>query len=123
MKVDLKEMCGGAMQEKFQNSFEKVMENLQDVNTPYKDKREIVIKLAFAQNEQRDNVIVDISVKEKLAPQGGVTMQLAVGKDLRTGKVIAEEYGSSQLKGQMSIDDGMEDDAETGKVVNFRKEK
>ena len=31
-KVDLKEMMGGALQAKFQHSFERVMENLQDRN-------------------------------------------------------------------------------------------
>lgn len=51
-KIDLREMVGGALQDKFQHSFERVMENLQDRNTPYKDKREIVIKMAFVQNEQ-----------------------------------------------------------------------
>lgn len=50
-KVDLKEMIGGSVQEKFQHSFDRVMENMQDVNTPYKEKREINIKMTFVQNE------------------------------------------------------------------------
>lgn len=128
MKADLKEICGGAIQEKFQHSFERVMENLQDVNTPYKDKREIVIKLTFAQNEQRDNVLADIKVTEKLASQGALSTQFAVGKDLKTGKIYAEEYGN-QLRGQMSMEDAetvAKVDLETGEViegnvVNFRK--
>lgn len=120
MKVDLKEMVGGALQEKFQNSFDRVMENLQDVNTPYKAKREIVIKMTFAQNEARDNVMTSIKVTEKLAAQGELTTQFAVGKDLRTGKIIAEEYGN-KLKGQLEF--GEEVDMQTGEVLDFRKVK
>lgn len=123
MKIDLKDIASGALQEKFAHSFEKVMENMQDVNTPYKDKRQIVITMTFVQNEQRDNVVADISVKEKLAAQGGFTTQFAVGKDLRSGKVIAEEYGK-QLRGQLSIDDPDETiDSETGEVIDIRKVK
>lgn len=66
--------------------------------------------------------MAEITVKEKLASQGSLTTQFAVGKDLRTGKIIAEEYGK-QLRGQMSLDEEMEVDKETGEVVDFRKVK
>lgn len=128
-KVDLKEMMGGALQAKFQHSFERVMENLQDRNTPYKDKREIVIKMTFAQNEARDSVVASVKVQEKLASQGELITQFAMGKDLRTGEVIVEEYGN-QLKGQTSMDTSTvaNVDMETGEVledtvVDFRKVK
>ncbi|CDA90562.1 putative uncharacterized protein [Firmicutes bacterium CAG:238] len=129
-KIDLREMVGGALQDKFQHSFERVMENLQDRNTPFKDKREIIIKMTFAQNEQRDNVVASVKVTEKLASQGELTTQFAMGKDLRTGEVIAEEYGNNQLKGQMALDTKVAKvDMETGEVleeetvVDFRKVK
>ena len=126
-KIDLREMVGGALQDKFQHSFDRVMENLQDRNTPFKDKREIIIKMTFAQNEQRDNVVASVKVTEKLASQGELTTQFAMGKDLRTGEVVAEEYGSNQLKGQMMLD-ASQVDPETGEIaeetiVDFRKVK
>ena len=38
--MNLKDMVGvRALQQKFQNSFERVMENMQDENTPYKDEK------------------------------------------------------------------------------------
>ena len=128
--MNLKDMVGGALQQKFQTSFERVMENMQDENTPYKDKRQITITMTFVQNEQRDDVVCDIAVKEKLAMQGGLKTHFSVGKDLRTGKVAAEEYGN-QLKGQMSMDDAAENiatvDMETGEisedVIDIRKAK
>ena len=128
--MNLKDMVSGALQQKFQNSFERVMENMQDENTPYKDKRQITITMTFVQNEQRDDVVCDIAVREKLAMQGGLKTHFSVGKDLRTGKVVAEEYGN-QLKGQMSMDDAAENiaavDMETGEisedVIDIRKAK
>ena len=126
-KIDLKEMVGGALQDKFQHSFDRVMENLQDRNTPFKDKREITIKMTFVQNEQRDNVVASLKVTEKLASQGELVTQFATGKDLRTGEVIAEEYGHNQLTGQMLLD-ASQVDPETGEIaeetiVDFRKVK
>ena len=130
------------MQEKFEKAFEKVVENMQDVNTSFRIKRGINIKLSFSQNEMRDEVLCDIDVVEKLAPQAAMRTQFAVGKDLRTGELYAEEFGK-QIKGQMSINDyvdpepqkteqkveevnGKTVDTETGEivtdtVVDFRK--
>lgn len=69
--VELQELVGGALQEKFSKSFEKVVDNLQDVNTSFKTKRKITITLDFTQNENRDDVSVNVSVVEKLAPSNG----------------------------------------------------
>lgn len=131
-KVELKDLVGGALQEKFGKSFEKVVENLQDQNTSFKVKRKITIELSFDQNEARDDVSVSVDVKEKLAPQAGMKTSFYIGKDLRTGEIYAEEYGK-QIKGQMRLEDLQSEqkvvDTETGEVltketstvVDFRK--
>lgn len=113
-KVELKELASGALQEQFGKSFEKVIENLQNPNTPYKNTREIVIKLKFTQNEQRDDVKCGIQVTEKLAAQAPTETSFAIGKDLKTGELYAEEYGR-QVKGQTTFDD-IDVDQETGEV-------
>ena len=129
--VGLQELVSGALQEKFNKSFERVVENLQDTNTPYKNKREICIKLKFTQNEMRDDVSCEVDVTEKLAPQAGMRTGFCIGKDLKTGEMFAEEYGK-QIKGQMAFEDYKEPtcvsnvDPETGEileetVVDFRK--
>ena len=103
-QIELQEMVGGALQEKFAQSFEKVIRNLQDVNTSYKVKRAITIKLSFSQTESRDDVVVDIDVVEKLAPAAPIRTQFAIGRDLETGQIYANEYGKG-VKGQMSVKD------------------
>ena len=106
-KIKLEDLKGGALQEQFAKSFEKVVENLQNPNTPYKNVREITIKLKFFQNEKRDDVKVDIQVAEKLAPQAPMETSFTIGTDLRSGQVYAKEYGS-QLRGQLTMEDVQE---------------
>lgn len=138
--IKLEELVGGALQEKFSRSLENVVENLQNPNTPYKNKRNITIKLTFEQNEARDDVKVNIDVQEKLAPQTPLQTSFAVGRDLKDGNLYVEEYGK-QIKGQMNLAqvynqantqeiDGKTVDTETGeikeepgKVVDLRKVK
>ena len=124
-KVELKEIIGGGLQEQFDKAFERIVENLQNPNTPFKNSREITIKLKFTQNEKRDDVKCAVQVSEKLAPQAPMETAFSIGKNLKTGELYAEEYGK-QVKGQMSTDDIeapkviMGDntvDTETGEVI------
>lgn len=123
-KIKLEDLKGGALQEQFAKSFEKVIENLQNPNTPYKNVREITIKLKFVQNEKRDDVKVDIQVSEKLAPQAPMETSFTIGTDLRSGHVYAKEYGS-QLHGQLRMEDVQEPEpaqetVSDDNVVDFR---
>ena len=83
-KINLQEIVGGQLQAKFERSFEKVIENLQDPNTSFKVKRGITIKLDFTQNEDRDDVSVSVMISEKLAPQQDMNTKFYIGKDLKT---------------------------------------
>ena len=67
-KVNLETFAGGALQEKFDETFERVLKNMQDPNTPYKNKRSITIKINFTQNEDRNDTGVEVSVEAKFAP-------------------------------------------------------
>lgn len=128
--LNLKDIAGGALYEKANDAMQRVLENMQDPNTPYKAKRSITIKLGFVQNESRDNTAVDISVETKLAPASPVQTMMAIGKNLKNGEVYAEEYGK-QIRGQMSFEDlevsGTQQigedtvDTETGEVIGNKK--
>lgn len=120
-RIELKQLVGGALQEQFAKSFEKVVENLQNPNTPFKNSREINIKLKFTQNEKRDDVKCGILVAEKLAPQSPMETSFSVGKDLKTGELFALEYGK-QCNGQVTMDDLNREenpvvDTETGEIL------
>lgn len=121
-KVGLSGLTGGALQEKFDRAMESVINNMQDPNTPWKNKRGITIKLVFEQNKDRSDATVNISVETKTAPVKQITTRMAVGKDLETGDVFAQEYGN-QIRGQMSMDPSTGEVKETGNVLDFRAAK
>lgn len=126
--LKLQELAGGALQEKANAAMKKVLDNMQDPNTPWKNKRSITIKLSFSQNEDRDDTEVELSVDTKLAPVSPVRTRMAIGKDLNTGETFAQEYGK-QIRGQMSLDldppvQKIGDDTvdtETGEVIDNDK--
>ncbi len=117
LHVDLSELAGGQLQEKFDREVTRVFKNLQDPNTPYGDSRKIVITISFKQTEMRDDAKVDISVISKLASVISAKTYFAMGKDLKTGEVLVNEYGR-QIPGQMSIAD-MEDEGPEGREKRF----
>ena len=131
--LSLKDLANGALQEKADAAMRKVLENMQDPNTPWKNKRQINIKIAFVQNEGRDDAAVEVSVDTKLAPVSPVVTRMAIGKDLMSGKTFAQEYGR-QNRGQMSLEDystrkdaayqqidGETVDTETGEIIPENK--
>jgi hypothetical protein len=129
MEISLHDVAGGALQEKVNQAFEQVMKNMQDPNTPWKNKRKINLTLTFIQNEDRTDCTCDISVDTKLAAVKPVSTKFCTEKDISTGEIFAQEYGPG-IRGQMSFEDveqNTEDktveidgnivDTETGEVV------
>ena len=103
-EINLDDLAGGELGEQFQAAAQKVVENLLDPNTPYKNKRGITIKLTFEQTEQRNDVTVGVQVETKLSPRSPIKTQMAIGKDLRTKELFVEEYGKG-IRGQIKMDD------------------
>lgn len=127
-KVNLEKFAGGALQEKFDDAIDQVLKNMLDPNTPWKNKREINVKVTFEQNENREDVAVDVSVVAKLAASKSIGTRMAIGRDIKTGETYAEEYGN-QVRGQITIDEyqkqqeAEDDSAKVGSVVDFRAAK
>ena len=127
--INLDDLAGGELGVQFQAAAKKVIENLLDPNTPYKNKRGITIKLTFEQNEQRNDVTVGVQVETKLSPRSPIKTQMAIGKDLRTKELFVEEYGKG-IRGQMRMEDlptdgngnilieGKTADPETGEIID-----
>ena len=118
LNIDLENIAGGELAEKFEDAMKKVVANMMDPNTPYKNKRKISINLSLEQNENRDDVAIECTVNTTLAPVKSATTRMTIGKDLRTGELYAEEYGS-WIRGQAKIQD-YED--ETGNYVIEQKQ-
>jgi len=104
LHVDLSELAGGELQAKFDREITKVIENMKDPNTPYQEARSVTIKISLKQTELRDDAKVDISVNSKLAGVISAKTNFAMGKDLKTGEVLIQEYGK-QIPGQLTFAD------------------
>ena len=126
IEISLDKLAGGELGEQFQEAAKKVIANMLDPNTPYKNKRGITIKLTFEQNESRNDVVVGLAVETKLAPQAPIRTNFSLGKDLRTGDLYLQEYGKG-IRGQASIEEyrgpdgnysiaGTKVDPETGEI-------
>lgn len=120
LHIDLAEFAGGMLQEKFDREITNVIENMQDPNTPFKEKRAITITVAFHQNEKRDDAKAEISVKSKLASAISAKTNFAMAKDLKTGEVMAREYGK-QVPGQMSLGDMGQENTPSPKMVQMAR--
>ena len=123
--VNLATFAGGQLQQKFNMAFRQVLANLQDPNTPYKNKRKICVEISFEQNEERDDAVVSVGVTTKLASVSPTKTSLLMEKDLDTGEIFFQEYGK-QVAGQMNFTTdenrniSVEENAD-GNVVDFRK--
>lgn len=104
LHVDLSQLAGGTLQEKFDREITRVIDNMQDPNTPFGEKRKITINISFVQNEMRDDAKIEISLNSKLAVVISAKTNFAMGKDLKSGEVVVNEYGK-QIPGQMSFSD------------------
>lgn len=104
LEINLDDLVGGELGVQFQAAANKVVENMLDPNTPYKNKRGITIKLTFEQNEERNDVAVGVQVDTKLSPRTPMKTNLSIGKDLRNGQLYVKEYGPA-IRGQIHIQD------------------
>lgn len=110
-QVNLEKFAGGALSQQVSRAINQAMRNMQDVNTPSKDKRKVLVEMTFEQDEKREDVQVLINVKTKLASTIPSKTKFYVGKDLDTGEVNFQEYGNKDtMKGQMEMNQ------ETGQI-------
>lgn len=120
LHIDLSELAGGELQAKFDREITRVIQNMQDPNTPFGDSRGVTISIVLKQNEMRDDAKIEISVKSKLAGVISAKTNFAMGKDLGTGDVLVSEYGK-QISGQLSFSDAPQEneDDQAGKVMRL----
>lgn len=120
LHVDLSQLAGGTLQEKFDREITRVIDNMQDPNTPFGEKRKITINISFVQNEMRDDAKIEISLNSKLAGVISAKTNFAMGKDLKSGEVVVNEYGK-QIPGQMSFSDLGQKEEDPQKVTPIQQ--
>lgn len=118
MGMRLNEIGGGALAEMFDRAYKKVLLNLKDPNTSFKESRKIVITLTFREDEMRNNADMTVKVETKLAAAIPFQSKIAFGTG-RNGEVVSEEYGAPE---HYQDSEPEENEAPAGTIKKFRKE-
>ena len=122
MNIDLNKLGNGALQSRFNREMEKVVKNMKDPNTSYKDTRKITIVLTFKQDEERNAASCLVEVNSKLAKTKSFETNFGIGQDLKNGQYIAKEY-NNQIPGQLGLEDMEKASEEGSNVTNFGSQK
>lgn len=100
--IDLNTFADGALAERFHQEFERVMENMADLNTDPKKARKIVITLSFAGDKKRDVWNCQVQATSKIAPTEAVESKILLDMD-QNGKLVGQELASG-IQGQFYMD-------------------
>lgn len=94
-KVSLANILGGAAIERWDDEFDRVVENICDPNTDPKAMRSISLKVKIKPNDKRSFGIVSIECDSRICPPKAVGTEIFIGKG-RDGVVIASENNLRQ---------------------------
>lgn len=112
---NMEKFAKGAFTVQVNREIENVLNNIADPNTDAKAKRKITVTIELSSNDNRDFITTSVTAQSKLAPALGAVTAISMGKDLKTGRVEAQEIGN-QIPGQMSME--VEEDIETIEVMD-----
>ncbi|EGQ3138957.1 TPA: hypothetical protein K8036_001689 [Staphylococcus pseudintermedius] len=101
--VKLSELGEGALQELFESELEKVIENINDINTDPTKKRKITMTIDIKSDEYREIIFADVKVKSNLVSMDSTGIKLFNIVD-ENGERVVNELRSG-AKGQAFIDD------------------
>ncbi|EGQ4273616.1 hypothetical protein O0K60_02450 [Staphylococcus pseudintermedius] len=101
--VKLSELGQGALQELFESELEKVIENINDINTDPTKKRKITMTIDIKSDEYREIIFADAKVKSNLVSMDSTGIKLFNIVD-ENGERVVNELRSG-VKGQAFIDD------------------
>ncbi len=101
--VKLSELGQGALQELFESELEKVIENINDINTDPTKKRKITMTIDIKSDEYREIIFADVKVKSNLVSMDSTGIKLFNIVD-ENGERVVNELRSG-VKGQAFIDD------------------
>lgn len=106
-KKSIIEACHGKIMEKADYALEQVLANINDVNTDEKKKREITIKLTFIPQNDRSEIKMTVQTNVKLTPVNPIETTLfnVMEQNKETGEVVnVLKEMTGQAPGQINFD-------------------
>jgi len=116
----IESLADGAIAEQVNAAIEKVLENIADLNTPYKIKRKLNIVLVFDADESREMSEVGVTIKPTLAPATPTKTRILIDRDNK-GKIVGAEY-RKQIKGQTEMQLECDEDEKATNDTETKKE-
>ncbi|TDL96707.1 hypothetical protein ERX27_07580 [Macrococcus brunensis] len=118
-KNNLSTLADGAVQERFDDAFAKVLENIHDLNTDPEKKRKVTLEISIASDESREILFLDVQAKTSLQSRKPVPIKMMTGLDEK-GVAVAKELKSG-IKDQTYFDDKGTVREDDGKPVDQKK--
>ena len=101
-EINIIEAASGAIRERIDYELQKVIENINDVNTKAGAKRKITVTLELLPDEERQHIVMQTVVKSSLQPTHPIKSSLYL-----TDKGLVEM--TAHTPGQYSLDGEIED--------------
>ncbi|HDR6822022.1 TPA: replication terminator protein [Bacillus thuringiensis] len=115
MNIDLNSLADGAVAEKVDAEFQRVLKNMADPNTDPTKARSITVTLTFVGDKKRKTWGCTSKVSSKLAPTKEVESTFIIDRE-DDGRIVGREL-SSGVPGQMYIDREGDISNDVGKKV------
>ncbi|MFE7378511.1 replication terminator protein [Bacillus cereus] len=118
--IDLNSFADGALAEQFDREFERITENMADLNTDPTKPRKITVTLTFKGDKKRDVWACAVQSKSTIVPADEVESKILLDRDLE-GNVVGQELASG-IKGQMFMDTEGDLATDVGEKVQQQRE-
>ncbi|WJP97089.1 hypothetical protein [Macrococcus bovicus] len=118
-KYDLSKLADGALQERFEDAFSKVLDNIHDLNTDPEKKRKVTLEISVTSDESRELLFLDVQAKTSLQARKPVPITMTTGVDEK-GVAVARELKSG-VKDQTYFDEQGTVREDDGKPVEQNK--
>lgn len=118
-KIDLSTIADGAVQERFEDAFNKVLDNIHDLNTDPKKTRKLTLEVKISSEENRELLFMDVSAKTSLQSRTPIAVTMMTGMDGK-GNPEAKELKSG-AKDQTYFDETGTVREDDGKPVESNK--
>ncbi len=97
VSVNIGNICGGAVPERFEAEIAKLMANISDLNTDPEAKRSLVLEFEFKPSPDRKAAVVRFKCKTKLAGMSGVNGSVFMSTAHGTIKAFTEDPRQTKL--------------------------
>jgi hypothetical protein len=104
-QLTLDNIAQGAAPALFAEEWQRVLDNIRDLNYDAVTTRSVTLKISVIPNKDRDTGAVMIDVTSKLAPRNGIATSIGIGKDGHGRVVCAEHQQNFDFSTQSNIAD------------------